>query len=385
MALKKEFDEEIFIEFECEDFKLERKPLSKKISECENLNSEKNLETEQDNSKLLKTEHRNLQTIVEIEKEDQNSHLMNKTPMIFIKKQFNNDTESPFQMESPIEISENAEHQKLPTVTEIEKEDQNSHLVYYHSINILHGLREYPNTRSTADATIVALVGASARTTHTYNDEELGRPTHHTMSRSSPGPGPPLVVPCGLLVRWIHWFLSRAHSDRLVPALALFTLTTSKVRDRGEKNHGQSESVALRPDPVRIQRGRETSHVRGLLGVVALEKTVGPQLCDMIIDQLTNKDLFNICLAHYKSLIVRRYLHKQGSRCYAVTALQLILHDRRLSTVASRTMAAMSLGFIVMVTPWTIQEVVAACTGTKPPRQLSSTSSPLGWGCPTAI
>jgi hypothetical protein len=28
-------------------------------------------------------------------------------------------------------------------------------------------------------------------------------------------------------------------------------------------------------------------------------------------------------------------------------------------------MAAMSLGFIVMVTPWTIQEVVAACTGTK--------------------
>jgi hypothetical protein len=28
-------------------------------------------------------------------------------------------------------------------------------------------------------------------------------------------------------------------------------------------------------------------------------------------------------------------------------------------------MAAISLGFIVMVTPWTIQEVVAACTGTK--------------------
>uniref|UniRef100_A0A1B0D297 G-protein coupled receptors family 1 profile domain-containing protein n=1 Tax=Phlebotomus papatasi TaxID=29031 RepID=A0A1B0D297_PHLPP len=30
-------------------------------------------------------------------------------------------------------------------------------------------------------------------------------------------------------------------------------------------------------------------------------------------------------------------------------------------------MAAMSLGFIVMVTPWTIQEVVAACTGSKVP------------------
>ena len=30
-------------------------------------------------------------------------------------------------------------------------------------------------------------------------------------------------------------------------------------------------------------------------------------------------------------------------------------------------MAAMSLGFIVMVTPWTIQEVVAACTNSKVP------------------
>lgn len=30
-------------------------------------------------------------------------------------------------------------------------------------------------------------------------------------------------------------------------------------------------------------------------------------------------------------------------------------------------MAAMSLGFIVMATPWTIQEVVAACTGSKVP------------------
>lgn len=36
-----------------------------------------------------------------------------------------------------------------------------------------------------------------------------------------------------------------------------------------------------------------------------------------------------------------------------------------LSGSVSRTMAAMSLGFIVMVTPWSIQEVVAACTGSK--------------------
>lgn len=66
--------------------------------------------------------------------------------------------------------------------------------VYSPSINILHGLREYPNTRSTADATIVAPTGASARTTHNYNDRRLGRPTHHTTSRSTPGPDPPLVV-----------------------------------------------------------------------------------------------------------------------------------------------------------------------------------------------
>ncbi|XP_017773962.1 PREDICTED: 5-hydroxytryptamine receptor 1-like [Nicrophorus vespilloides] len=33
-------------------------------------------------------------------------------------------------------------------------------------------------------------------------------------------------------------------------------------------------------------------------------------------------------------------------------------------------MAAMSLGFIVLVTPWTIQEVVAACTGSRAPAGL---------------
>jgi len=49
------------------------------------------------------------------------------------------------------------------------------------------------------------------------------------------------------------------------------------------------------------------------------------------------------------------------------STLQFIAHERRLSSNAARTMAAMSLGFIVMVTPWTIQEVVAACTGSKVP------------------
>ncbi|XP_055312764.1 5-hydroxytryptamine receptor 1D [Sitodiplosis mosellana] len=43
------------------------------------------------------------------------------------------------------------------------------------------------------------------------------------------------------------------------------------------------------------------------------------------------------------------------------------LQERRISGSVSRTMAAMSLGFIVMVTPWSIQEVVAACTGSKLP------------------
>lgn len=60
----------------------------------------------------------------------------------------------------------------------------------------------------------------------------------------------------------------------------------------------------------------------------------------------------------------RKYLIWQES---SINVFQLVAHERRLSTSASRTMAAMSLGFIVMVTPWTIQEVVAACTGSKPP------------------
>ncbi|XP_059607792.1 trace amine-associated receptor 1 [Phlebotomus argentipes] len=43
------------------------------------------------------------------------------------------------------------------------------------------------------------------------------------------------------------------------------------------------------------------------------------------------------------------------------------VQERHVSGSTSRTMAAMSLGFIVMVTPWTIQEIVAACTGSKVP------------------
>ncbi|CAG9787828.1 unnamed protein product [Diatraea saccharalis] len=52
------------------------------------------------------------------------------------------------------------------------------------------------------------------------------------------------------------------------------------------------------------------------------------------------------------------------------------------SVSTSRTMAAMSLGFIVMVTPATIQEVVAACTGCKiccrKPKSFHSFEKPTG-------
>lgn len=51
---------------------------------------------------------------------------------------------------------------------------------------------------------------------------------------------------------------------------------------------------------------------------------------------------------------------------FQMFAMQNInVQDNRLSGSVSRTMAAMSLGFIVVVTPWSIQEVVAACTGSK--------------------
>ncbi|XP_013113447.2 dopamine receptor 2 [Stomoxys calcitrans] len=41
--------------------------------------------------------------------------------------------------------------------------------------------------------------------------------------------------------------------------------------------------------------------------------------------------------------------------------------EKKSSGATSRSMAAISLGFIVMVTPWTIQEIVATCTGSKLP------------------
>ncbi|XP_072396800.1 trace amine-associated receptor 1 isoform X1 [Diabrotica undecimpunctata] len=73
-----------------------------------------------------------------------------------------------------------------------------------------------------------------------------------------------------------------------------------------------------------------------------------------------------------KSMTTGRGNSVQSPEEYAqATSMEkLLTQERRLSTTASRTMAAMSLGFIVLVTPWTIQEVVAACTGTRAPPPL---------------
>ncbi|KYM95020.1 Trace amine-associated receptor 1 [Cyphomyrmex costatus] len=86
---------------------------------------------------------------------------------------------------------------------------------------------------------------------------------------------------------------------------------------------------------------------------------------------------FYFSLKYFLHLLIKTHVrmhthtHTQNTHIHTHTHTHisyiLVAHERRLSTSASRTMAAMSLGFIVMVTPWTIQEVVAACTGSKPP------------------
>ena len=43
----------------------------------------------------------------------------------------------------------------------------------------------------------------------------------------------------------------------------------------------------------------------------------------------------------------------------------LIEFERKLHYCISRTMAAISLCFIILITPWTFKEVIEACTGTK--------------------
>uniref|UniRef100_A0A1A9WXJ0 G-protein coupled receptors family 1 profile domain-containing protein n=1 Tax=Glossina brevipalpis TaxID=37001 RepID=A0A1A9WXJ0_9MUSC len=56
-----------------------------------------------------------------------------------------------------------------------------------------------------------------------------------------------------------------------------------------------------------------------------------------------------------------------GGPTNAITKKIVPIHVKNSSGSTSRSMAAISLGFIVMVTPWTIQEIVTACTGSKLP------------------
>ncbi|KAH1022589.1 hypothetical protein HUJ04_011969 [Dendroctonus ponderosae] len=83
-------------------------------------------------------------------------------------------------------------------------------------------------------------------------------------------------------------------------------------------------------------------------------------------DNGLKKDLLFFLVRSRKSMYIRA-----GNVIMAnELIIQLIDHERKLSLICSRTMAAMSLGFIVLVTPWTIQEVVAACTGSRAPPAL---------------
>lgn len=50
---------------------------------------------------------------------------------------------------------------------------------------------------------------------------------------------------------------------------------------------------------------------------------------------------------------------------YYISRQIVPIQEKNSSGNTSRSMAAISLGFIVMVTPWTIQEIVTACTGSK--------------------
>ena len=50
---------------------------------------------------------------------------------------------------------------------------------------------------------------------------------------------------------------------------------------------------------------------------------------------------------------------------HALLAHPVIAAERRHHYNMARTMAGLSLNFIIVVTPWTLKEVVVSCTGTK--------------------
>ena len=56
---------------------------------------------------------------------------------------------------------------------------------------------------------------------------------------------------------------------------------------------------------------------------------------------------------------------QQPSHRHALLAHPVIAAERRQHYNMARTMAGLSLNFIIVVTPWTLKEVVVSCTGTK--------------------
>ena len=50
---------------------------------------------------------------------------------------------------------------------------------------------------------------------------------------------------------------------------------------------------------------------------------------------------------------------------YGLLAHPVIVAERRQHYNMARSMAALSLSFIILVTPWTLKEVAVSCIGTK--------------------
>ncbi|XP_025201329.1 trace amine-associated receptor 1 [Melanaphis sacchari] len=81
------------------------------------------------------------------------------------------------------------------------------------------------------------------------------------------------------------------------------------------------------------------------------------------VDRLRHRQQINIC-----AILVQPMLPNSARKNALDEASdRLASKELRQSIRTTRAMGAVALGFIVAVTPWTIQEVVTACTGTKMP------------------
>ncbi|XP_033247561.1 5-hydroxytryptamine receptor 1A [Drosophila miranda] len=72
-------------------------------------------------------------------------------------------------------------------------------------------------------------------------------------------------------------------------------------------------------------------------------------------------------MGHHLSMAMSMGLAGMPSMTNKITKKIVPIQEKNSTGSTSRSMAAISLGFIVMVTPWTIQEIVTACTGSKLP------------------